>query len=320
MTKATELAQLGGLVNVTGSGTSAKVGIGTTLDITGGLVVGGIQVISTTGVWQGSSAGIQGAQGTTGTQGTTGIQGATGAQGTTGAQGATGSQGTTGTQGTAGTQGATGPVGGSNTQILYNSSGTATGSANMTFDGTRPTFATLRTDSILPVGGLPGGASGGGIVQVVSVTKSDTFFTDADSFQDVTGLSLSITPRSSSNKILVIVQLFVATTWYTGLANIVRNSTNLLQGDAAGSRATPSFSFVVDPGMSNNHGETRLVTRFVLDSPATTSATTYKVQVVGRPDNENNGGIYINRTSPDRNTGTYDHRGASSIVAMEVSA
>jgi hypothetical protein len=177
----------------------------------------------------------------------------------------------------------------------------------------------LQTNSIVPVGGIPAGASGGGIIQVVSATKTDTFFTDADSFQDVTGLSLSITPRSSSNKILVIVQLFASTNWYTGLANIVRNSTNLLQGDASGSRPTPSFSFVVDPTMSNTHGETRLLTRFVLDSPATTSATTYKVQVVGRPDNENNGGIYINRSSPDRNTGTYDHRGASSIIAMEVS-
>jgi len=36
MTKATELAQLGGLVDVTGTGNATKVGIGTTVDITGG--------------------------------------------------------------------------------------------------------------------------------------------------------------------------------------------------------------------------------------------------------------------------------------------
>lgn len=112
MTKATELAQLGGLVNVTGSGTATKVGIGTTVDITGGIAIKGVQVISAAGVWQGSTAGIQGAQGTTGTQGTTGIQGATGAQGT---QGATGSQGTTGTQGATGTQGTQGASGPSTT-------------------------------------------------------------------------------------------------------------------------------------------------------------------------------------------------------------
>jgi formyltetrahydrofolate synthetase len=54
----------------------------------------------------------------------------------------------------------------------------------MTFDGTRPTFATLRTDSILPVGGLPGGASGGGIVQVVSTQKTNIFTTTSVSYVD----------------------------------------------------------------------------------------------------------------------------------------
>ena len=42
-------------------------------------------------------------------------------------------------QGTPGTQGATGPIGGSNTQVLYNSSGSTAGSANLTFDGTNLT-------------------------------------------------------------------------------------------------------------------------------------------------------------------------------------
>ena len=52
-----------------------------------------------------------------------------------GAQGTTGS-GTQGASGSAGTQGATGPVAGSTTQVIYNSSGSASGSANLTFNGT----------------------------------------------------------------------------------------------------------------------------------------------------------------------------------------
>ena len=111
-----ELSQVARTLTYTGSGLTAEVGIGTTVNISGGLEIKGVQVISAAGVWQGSSAGIQGAQGTTGTQGTTGIQGATGAQGTTGAQGATGSQGTTGTQGATGAQGATGSQGTLGTQ------------------------------------------------------------------------------------------------------------------------------------------------------------------------------------------------------------
>ena len=142
-----ELSEFGGFVSV--DNTNRTVGIATTVRITaGGLFVGAVQAIRPDGTWGGSSAGIQGAQGTSGVQGTTGtqgIQGITGAQGfngTLGTQGATGTQGTqgaTGTQGTTGTQGIqgiTGPTGGSNTQILYNSSGTATGDAAMTFNST----------------------------------------------------------------------------------------------------------------------------------------------------------------------------------------
>ena len=142
-----ELSEFGGFVSV--DNTNRTVGIATTVRITaGGLFVGAIQAIRPDGTWGGSSAGIQGAQGTSGVQGTTGtqgIQGITGAQGfngTLGTQGATGTQGTqgaTGTQGTTGTQGIqgiTGPTGGSNTHVLFNSSGTSTGDAAMTFNST----------------------------------------------------------------------------------------------------------------------------------------------------------------------------------------
>ena len=133
-----ELSEFGGFVSV--DNTNRTVGIATTVRITaGGLFVGAVQAIRPDGTWGGSSAGIQGAQGTSGVQGTTGtqgIQGITGAQGfngTLGTQGATGTQGTTGTQGI---QGITGPTGGSNTQVLFNSSGTSTGDAAMTFNST----------------------------------------------------------------------------------------------------------------------------------------------------------------------------------------
>ena len=77
--------------------------------------------------------GPQGPQGVTGPQGPQGVAGAQGPQGITGPQGVAGAQGP---QGVTGPQGPTGPVAGSNTQIIYNSSGSAAGSANLTFDGT----------------------------------------------------------------------------------------------------------------------------------------------------------------------------------------
>jgi len=56
-----------------------------------------------------------------------------------GISGPTGPTGPTGLTGPMGPTGPTGPTGGSNTQVLYNSSGTSTGSANLTFDGTNLT-------------------------------------------------------------------------------------------------------------------------------------------------------------------------------------
>ena len=166
MTIPAELSQVARTLTYNGSGSTAEVGIGTTVNIAGGLEIKGIQVISPAGIWQGSAAGIQGTQGTQGIQGiqgsqgiqgiqgsqgiqgtqgiqgilgTQGIQGSQGIQGTQGIQGATGSQGTTGAQGASGTQGIqgiTGPTGGTSGQVLYNSGGTATSSSNLTFDGT----------------------------------------------------------------------------------------------------------------------------------------------------------------------------------------
>jgi hypothetical protein len=319
-----------GIIGAQGfNGTLGSQGTQGTQGITGTQGIQGIQ--GTTG-----PQGITGAQGTTGTQGTTGIQGTTGAQGTTGTQGITGTQGTNGSQGTTGAQGATGsqgttgstgaqgitggtgaqgatgPTGGSNTQILYNSGGTATGSANMTFDGTRPTFATLRTDSILPSGGLPAGASGGGIIQIVSTTKTDTFTTSNSSLTDVTGMSVSITPRSSSNKILVSLNLcFIGNNATNAYASLVRNSTIIAVGDAAGSRVRFTLSDYQGSASSNQSPTSSIV---FLDSPSTTSATTYKVQV----QTQGAGTVYVNR--PQLYTdGAASGTGISVITVMEVS-
>ena len=72
---------------------------------------------------------------------------AAGAQGTTGTTGAQGTTGTAGSQGATGTQGTTGPVAGSNTQVIYNSSGSPAGSANLTFNGTGITVGNINVNS-----------------------------------------------------------------------------------------------------------------------------------------------------------------------------
>jgi len=136
-----ELSQFGSFVNV--DDTTRNVGIATTVRITaGGLFVGAVQAIRADGTWGGSSAGIQGAQGTTGTQGIQGIQGITGTQGTQGIQGLTGAQGATGSQGTTGAQGATGTQGATGSQGTTGSTGsTGTQGTTGTTGSTGPTGA-----------------------------------------------------------------------------------------------------------------------------------------------------------------------------------
>jgi hypothetical protein len=84
--------------------------------------------------------GPTGSTGPTGLQGATGPTGSTGPTGLTGETGPTGLTGETGPTGLTGETGATGPIGGSDTQVLYNSGGAAAGSSNLTFDGTQLTM------------------------------------------------------------------------------------------------------------------------------------------------------------------------------------
>ena len=170
----------------------------------------------------------------------------------------------------------------------------------------------LRTNSIVPVGGIPAGASGGGIIQTVQTVKTDIFSSTSTSFVDVTGMSASITPRSSSNKILIICRFAHSRSGSsTGIHfRLARGGSAIFVGDASGSRTQAATgSHYLD---SYNHiGETITF----LDSPATTSSTTYSLQ--GRV---SYGGPtwYVNKSGYDDNRAE-DARTASSIILMEVS-
>ena len=77
----------------------------------------------------------------------------------------------------------------------------------------------IKVDSIVPRGGLPTGAEGGGIIQVVSEIYTDTFNTNSTSFTSITGFNAAITPRSSSSKIHVMVYMGAAGTNVGNLDN-----------------------------------------------------------------------------------------------------
>jgi hypothetical protein len=116
----------------------------------------------------------------------------------------------------------------------------------------------------------------GSVLQVVQTVKTDVFTTSSTSFVDVTGFSASITPTSATNKILVIASCYASPSLanYAILGKLVRASTDIAIGDARGSSTRVTFSTSTSSG---NYSSFLGVT--FLDSPATTSLTTYKVQV-----------------------------------------
>jgi hypothetical protein len=159
-------------------------------------------------------------------------------------------------------------------------------------------------------------ASSGRVLQVVSTTKTDVFTTTSTSFTDVTGLSASITPSSSSSKILVMVSFYFSSNSTTGypIAQVLRGSTPIYVGNSAGSR-TPAL-VQTGGGLFGADGGTGFsVSAQFVDSPATTSSTTYKVQALQSGGNT----VTIGATADDSNASNRI-RAASSIVLMEIAA
>ena len=159
----------------------------------------------------------------------------------------------------------------------------------------------LRTNSIVPVGGIPAGASGGGIVQTVQTQYTSSFSTSSNTFVDVTNFTSTITPRSSSNKILIIL----STSGYhisigQGEYRILRGATD--PASIAGGRMWTSDGYY-------GSGTVNDAVCMFLDSPATTSATTYKLQIRNRHSSSMTVGVDWNN----------DLAGVHTLILMEVS-
>jgi hypothetical protein len=162
---------------------------------------------------------------------------------------------------------------------------------------TIPSGATLSNSGTL-------GAGMGKVLQVVQTVKTDSFGTSSStSYTDITGLSVSITPTSSSNKILVLCTVGFSNT-ADALLQLLRDST-VIGSSTVGTGANRGFAFL----STEISGSLPLCINY-LDSPSTTSATTYKVQ--GRVFD---GGQSF---SINRRTGDTIFGGSSTITAFEI--
>jgi hypothetical protein len=161
----------------------------------------------------------------------------------------------------------------------------------------------LTVASGVPSWATPAGGGGGKVLQVVQGTLTGAIGYNGTTFAD-TGLTVSITPTLNTSKVLVLVSLngigkYVGGGVTQSVATvIVRNSTNVFYGGDrlayTGSAATNMVSQTMN----------------YLDSPATTSATTYKVQWKSMVSGQD---VVINDYTTSNTT-------TCSIIALEIGA
>jgi len=176
----------------------------------------------------------------------------------------------------------------------------------------------------ISVGGLPDGivdtdtlavGNRGKVLQIVFASKTDVSSAFSSLAWSDTGLTATITPTSSSNKILI--QAKPCLSWDNGMSKVAcalfkdSGTDPILRSDARGNRQRvhqgwyePSNSFVGFPFSLD-----------CLDSPNTTSPTAYKVKVSALDDT---GSVYMNRGSDYDNDQTNHMSQVSTITLMEV--
>ena len=162
--------------------------------------------------------------------------------------------------------------------------------------------------------GLPSGT----VLQVVTAekTNAETISAIHNTYTDIPNLSLSITPRSTTSRIYLIGQVSYSGQGYISYFHFrfLRNSTAVGVGDTAGSRTTGNSGFL--QSQSPDSGSIFTMPLQAIDSPASTSALTYKIQLRQQfgSDAQN---VNINRSTGDGDIAGVP-RNISMLTAMEI--
>ena len=152
----------------------------------------------------------------------------------------------------------------------------------------------------------------GSVLQVITDNKLDTFSSTSRTFVDVTGLSVQITPSSTTSKILVTGALVCSASDHWVFARLMRGSTQVVTPSGTlGNRSTANFGFGTHQAADYMP---QTLTIHALDSPSSTSQLTYKIQI------ETYAGTgYVNKTERDSNDSRgFDMRGVSTITVTEI--
>ena len=162
------------------------------------------------------------------------------------------------------------------------------------------------------------GISAGKIGQVKTThVNSVGLSTTASDWADISGFSVAITPTATSSKVWVIVTLGLGNGTQTSnnFTRLLRDSTSIGYGASLNSNVQGTSFWRVDQGGQSDY-DIDYASFSYLDSPSTTSETTYKVQW-----GTNAGTLYLNRAGDLAGSGAYEHcPTASNITVMELLA
>jgi len=191
-----------------------------------------------------------------------------------------------------------------------------TQAANLAALGTNASSAGVLTSAAMPAGS---------VIQAVYVEKKDTFsgtsvLDNGGYFIDVTGLSATITPKLATSKILIMTTIYgdnvAGYNFSYRLKRTISGTTTFpIVGTSEGGRpVTTGRSNAYDPtygiySTSNTGGVHQ-------DSPNTTSAITYQVQLGGFSGDAT---VYLNRSHQFQNSANeYDTIPVSTITLLEI--
>ena len=166
----------------------------------------------------------------------------------------------------------------------------------------------LRVDKILPVDGAPTDGGGGIIQMKQTVVSVHTINTTSTSKVDITGMSVSITPKFNTSKILISSHLSYGGNDFNFYCDLLRGSTRLFIPSSGNNPCTIALC-----GITNTTYQIFNSSFQFLDSPTTTSELTYKLQIAV----QSSGEFYLNRSKRNESA---DATCCSTITAMEVSA
>ena len=181
------------------------------------------------------------------------------------------------------------------------------------------TMDKLATSGTLPAldGSALTGISAGKVLQVESTYYQTVYAQNHSSWTNVTNFDVSITPSSTSNKILVMCHIVAGgDNWYG--FRVMRNGSVVVNGGdtgSLGSRQDASFGSMQIYSWSTERTEVQYF--HVLESPSTTSTLTYQVQAVARYGSTANN-VYINRPHTWNNDSISGRITASNITVMEI--